>query len=218
MSAVLGATTFANVFIRANESRLGANRLASCSQLPGNEVGCNHFAKQVGPCQPVIAKSGYKYVSLTDTRRIEMTVGSKDLAIGRFRSTLPSGSNWYKGFDPGHHEPRYDGTDMGKPELEANAKLMTLLRTGSIKSVLDAGAGTCTFYAALLNRQLFSKLDRFYSFGGYNCPMLRFCGERGTISMEFNWLDPLPFCSSCKFDLVFQAQGLHHNHGEIAHM
>merc|ERR1712060_261302 len=31
---------------------------------------------------------------------------------------------------------------------------------------------------------------------------------------QFTWLEPLPFCPRCQFDLVFQAQGVHHNNNE----
>lgn len=226
MSQLLGPTVFANVFLRANVSIDGIEGLGSCDPqsgcaFPPNPLRLGNPEESVEqrPCQPVIAKPGDEYISLTDAGRIQKALSSPDLAVGRFRTAYPSGSRWFSGFDRGHGEQeRYTGQTAPKPEFTEHPKLVSLVRDGNIKSVLDAGAGTCTLYGAFLERNFLGKLDRFMSFGGYNCPMLRLCGERGTISMEYNWLNPLPFCNSCKFDLVFQAQGVHHNPNKTAHL
>eukprot|EP00972_Heterocapsa_arctica_P015727 2317319-Heterocapsa_arctica.AAC.1 len=53
-------------------------------------------------------------------------------------------------------------------------------------------------------------MNQYVAFGAYGCAMLRTCGERGFISFQYNWMNKLPFCKGCTFDLVLQLQGLHH--------
>mmetsp|Transcript_9767 Transcript_9767/g.28777 ORF Transcript_9767/g.28777 Transcript_9767/m.28777 type:complete len:180 (-) Transcript_9767:26-565(-) len=40
--------------------------------------------------------------------------------------------------------------------------------------------------------------------------MARVASERGSLIFDWSWLDPLPFCQKCTFDVVFQAEGIHH--------
>ena len=80
---------------------------------------------------------------------------------------------------------------------------------GHVRTILDAGAGTCSLDAHLRKHGLRSAV-RLLSFGFYDCSMARVCGERGSLILDWTWLDPLPFCAACTFDLVFQAEGMHH--------
>ena len=80
---------------------------------------------------------------------------------------------------------------------------------GHVRTILDAGAGTCSLDAHLRKHGLRSAV-RLLSFGFYDCSMARVCGERGSLILDWSWLDPLPFCAKCTFDLVFQAEGMHH--------
>merc|ERR1712032_152875 len=83
-------------------------------------------------------------------------------------------------------------------------------KSGRVKSMLDAGAGSCTLDGVLRQEGLLDNLRPYMAFGAYDCRMLRFCAERGGISFQYNWLNPLPFCKTCVFDLVFQVEGIHH--------
>mmetsp|Transcript_97746 Transcript_97746/g.271958 ORF Transcript_97746/g.271958 Transcript_97746/m.271958 type:complete len:156 (+) Transcript_97746:3-470(+) len=85
-----------------------------------------------------------------------------------------------------------------------------MIKAGKVKSLLDAGAGTCSLYGVLLQRKVFPMLTQYMSFGAYDCAMMRLCGERGTVTFQHDWLFPLPLCPSCQFDLVYQVQGVHH--------
>jgi len=79
----------------------------------------------------------------------------------------------------------------------------------STKSLLDAGAGTCSVYGELLRANVEGKMA-YAAFGGYNPDYLRYCGERGVISFDHDWTNELPFCKNCAFDLIVQLEGLHH--------
>merc|ERR1711957_739994 len=92
--------------------------------------------------------------------------------------------------------------------------LSSLVRDGKVKSLLDAGAGSCTLAGHLRRAGLMQRLNPYVAFGSYDCSMLRICGERGAISFQYNWLNSLPFCRGCKFDMVFQAEGIHHIQGK----
>ena len=83
------------------------------------------------------------------------------------------------------------------------------IERGHIRSVLDAGAGTCSLDGHLRGHGLRDRV-RLLSFGFYDCSMARVAAERGSIIFDWTWLDPLPLCSTCTFDLVFQAEGMHH--------
>ena len=87
--------------------------------------------------------------------------------------------------------------------------LEALVRSGKVKSILDAGAGTCSLDAHLRKHGLRSRV-RLVAFGFYDCSMARVAAERGSLIFDWSWLDPLPFCQKCTFDVVFQAEGIHH--------
>eukprot|EP00933_Yihiella_yeosuensis_P016624 TRINITY_DN14118_c0_g2_i1.p1 TRINITY_DN14118_c0_g2~~TRINITY_DN14118_c0_g2_i1.p1 ORF type:complete len:115 (+),score=11.79 TRINITY_DN14118_c0_g2_i1:273-617(+) len=48
-------------------------------------------------------------------------------------------------------------------------------------------------------------------FGSYNCSIARICAERGPSILHIYWLGTLPFCKDCRFELIFQADDVHHN-------
>ena len=87
--------------------------------------------------------------------------------------------------------------------------LEALVRSGKVKSILDAGAGTCSLDAHLRKHGLRSRV-RLVAFGFYDCSMARVASERGSLIFDWSWLDPLPFCQKCTFDVVFQAEGIYH--------
>jgi len=85
-----------------------------------------------------------------------------------------------------------------------------LVRTKKIKSILDAGGGTASLDAHLRKQGLRSRVT-LVAFGFYDCSMARVAAERGSLIFDWTWLDPLPFCEACTFDVVFQAEGIHHS-------
>ena len=95
------------------------------------------------------------------------------------------------------------------PKREWPQRLTDGVRDGSIARVLDAGAGTCSLDAFLREAGLRSRV-RLVSFGYYDCSMARVAAERGSMLFQWSWLAPLPFAPGSTFDVVFQAEGLHH--------
>jgi len=87
--------------------------------------------------------------------------------------------------------------------------LEQLVSKGDVASILDAGAGACSLDAHFRKTGVRSKL-RVASFGFYDCSMARVASERGSLVIDWSWVDPLPFCDTCTFDVVFQAEGIHH--------
>lgn len=84
------------------------------------------------------------------------------------------------------------------------------IKSGKVKSLLDAGAGACTLEGHLRITGSLKRLKPYMAFGANDCSMLRICAERSAISFQWNWANPLPVCPTCKFDLVFQVEGVHH--------
>jgi len=77
------------------------------------------------------------------------------------------------------------------------------------RRILDAGAGTCSGHAWMALEGLLEE-RLFFDFGFYDCSFAAVCSERGTPNMNWDWNLPLPVCSNCKFDLVNQVGGVHH--------
>ena len=84
------------------------------------------------------------------------------------------------------------------------------IEAGYVKRVLDAGAGTCSLDATLRSSGARKSLTSLVSFGFYDCSMARVAAERGSPILDWTWLAWLPLCSRCKFELIFQAEGIHH--------
>merc|ERR1711907_96383 len=40
--------------------------------------------------------------------------------------------------------------------------------------------------------------------------MARIAAERGSVILSHDWGEPLSFCANCRFDMIFQAEGMHH--------
>ena len=111
-----------------------------------------------------------------------------------------------------NHPDAYKAYIGPEPEKEWR-HLGQLWRSGKLKHVkrlLDAGSGTCTLEGGLRRMKLLSRLSVYLAFGVYDCSMLRVCAERGAVAFQHNWLNPLPICANCKFDLIFQSGGVHH--------
>eukprot|EP00913_Durusdinium_trenchii_P028042 g26291.t1 len=135
--------------------------------------------------------------------------------------------NWVKKVstsDRAWYNDNYVSSEPNKREW----RFSQLITEGKVKRLLDAGAGSCTleswkeqergnFTGTLRRQRLLSKLDVYLAFGAYDCSMLRICAERGALSFQQNWLKQMPICASCKFDLIFQVEGLHHNKDVEAH-
>merc|ERR550537_1510917 len=85
----------------------------------------------------------------------------------------------------------------------------TMIRDGKITSMVDAGAGSCSLALMLREKNLMKKLN-YFAFGFYDESMARICAERGQVIMDWSWFNKLPVCSQCKYDLVFQVEGMHH--------
>jgi hypothetical protein len=88
----------------------------------------------------------------------------------------------------------YVGNHGFLPDKREWSMLLTqrVLR-GNARSILDAGAGTCSLDAHLRKHGLRSRV-RLVSFGFYDCSMARVASERGSLIFDWSWLDPLPFC------------------------
>ena len=112
----------------------------------------------------------------------------------------------YSAQNPWPYDHAYVNSDPFKlmPRLEA------MVKAGKVKRILDAGAGSCSLEGELRRKGYWKTVHNFLAFGAYDCSMLRICAERGSISLQHNWLIPLPVCASCKFDFIFQFAGIHH--------
>lgn len=81
------------------------------------------------------------------------------------------------------------------------------IRSGKVKNLLDAGAGTCSIDALL--RQL-GLSPTYVGYGFYDQSMARVCAERGSLIFDWDWGKKLPICKDCAYDMVFQSGGMHH--------
>ena len=77
--------------------------------------------------------------------------------------------------------------------------LEALVRSGKVKSILDAGAGTCSLDAHLRKHGLRSRV-RLVAFGFYDCSMARVASERGSLIFDWSWLDRLLYCAVSALD------------------
>lgn len=225
---LLTSTGFSNVFTRQASM---ASDLKACQEcgLPGlaDWRSTSEFARiggsgphrpdadfNVSHCQPFIH---HGFAALNAASRQATLRKESDLSLTRLNFPVenvlhsnPQKESWADDFNRDLHKwfvENYVSSNVRKPEWMTawNAEI----RQGRIRSVLDAGAGSCTLQALLLKQGLLNLLRPYVGFGAYDCSMLRICAERGLINFQFNWLDTLPFCSDCKFDLVFQAEGVH---------
>eukprot|EP00928_Gymnodinium_smaydae_P061372 TRINITY_DN45461_c0_g1_i1.p1 TRINITY_DN45461_c0_g1~~TRINITY_DN45461_c0_g1_i1.p1 ORF type:complete len:563 (+),score=65.71 TRINITY_DN45461_c0_g1_i1:58-1689(+) len=201
LSPILQETRYPNMYRRAG-------RMVDGLQACGNNCFGNDGDRPVA-CQPVI---GPEYVNLDDATRQANILKDSPLSLGRFRNVPVA--NVFNDRTTGWRDtaPRYVGPVGIKPEFEKVKKVRDLISSNEVDRVLDAGAGTCTLAGVLLQRGLRKK---YMAFGGYNCNMLKYCGERGSFSLDWDWTHPFPFCSNCKFDFVFQAQGIHHTSPDL---
>lgn len=166
-----------------------------------------------GTCQPRIQKH---FVPLS--KRVDEILADKPLGMGRLHKwpignvlgtqQHPSWCDSTRNTQKGWFESNYVNGAPTKAEWKQDFE-QKIMR-GEITSILDAGAGGCTLEGYLRRQGFLDKLQPFMAFGAYDCSMLRICAERSSISFQWNWLDPLPVCQDCKFDLVFQAEGVHH--------
>lgn len=93
----------------------------------------------------------------------------------------------------------------------------SLVNSGQVRSILDAGAGSCSLeaYMRLHFEGLFKRRSKervtFVAFDpGYDCAYLDVCGARGSMIYTFGWFEMQPILSE-SFDMVFQALGIHHS-------
>ena len=167
-------------------------------------------------------------MSLEDPRRQRAILKEKSLSQGRLKQwpvanvlntqttemwtdRVYGGPNrsWFFSNYVGHDEPDGSRGPVTKLEWQQN-DYSSWIASGKVKAVLDAGAGSCTLDYILREEGLAQRLKPYMPFGFYDCSQARICAERGTITLAWNWLNPLPFCSDCYFDLIFQAEGMHH--------
>ena len=107
----------------------------------------------------------------------------------------------------------YNAAYVNSDPFKLPKHLEKKVKAGQVKRILDAGAGTCSLEGELRRKGYWKLIHNFLAFGSYDCSMLRICAERGSICFQHNWLTPLPVCASCKFDLIYQWAGVHHNTG-----
>jgi len=93
----------------------------------------------------------------------------------------------------------------------------SLVDSGQVRSILDAGAGSCSLeaYLRLHFDRLFERGSKekitFVGFDpGDDCAFLDVCGARGSMIYTFSWFQMQSFLSEA-FDMVFQASGIHHS-------
>lgn len=176
-----------------------------------------------GNCQPYIAPS---YVPLSDPKLEAKILEAPSIDAGRMKwwplsnvlkqynrswsqKTYSGSSEWFHYNYVG--ESRKDGSRG--PVTKREWHFSDWIRSGKVTSLLDAGGGTCSLAYVLRKEGLMSRLKPYVAFGAYDCSMLRICAQRGTIEFQWDWLKPLPFCKTCQFDMVFQAEGVHHING-----
>lgn len=200
LAALVKPTKFGNAFFRVEK----ADGLPACQHLRIRGDGS-------WPCQPTVPDG---YVSLQNPSRIKDILKHKTLADGRF-STSVVGNVWAKK-DAEYFKvitrPRYTGHKGTKGEWTSMPVLAELVRTKKVRRILDAGAGSCAMYGVLVQSGLMDIVPQpvYMAYGGYDPHYYEFCGERGTVSFDHSWMLPHPLCSTCKFDLVMQFEGVHH--------
>lgn len=207
--AILEPTAFKNVFRR--RAGMGAG-LPPCSD-------CGTRLRSVGlaSCQPFVPDG---FVPVTEPRREAAILREEDLSMGRL-SSMPLGNimeispgkpSWAKRYRADRSDAFRSNyaSERNFQKQEFRQELRNLIARGEVRSLLDAGAGSCTLDGLLRETGLMAKLLHFGAFGAYDCSQLRMCGERGTVSLDLDWLKPLPLCKDCVFDMVFQAEGMHH--------
>jgi hypothetical protein len=232
-SPLLESTTFRNVFRRANPLTNGVRFCPDCGLCsPFDPKPKGHCARRLGQasakgsgvCQPRVQPD---YVSLDDPRRKKAILREKSFSKGRLHHwpvvnvlktqtremwtdrCLRKTRSWFYSNYVGNDEPDGSRGRVHKAEWHRN-EFSAWVSAGRVKSVLDAGAGSCTLDYVLRHEGLTRKLKPYVPFGFYDCSQARICAERGTLTLAWNWLNPLPFCKDCTFDLVFQAEGMHH--------
>lgn len=196
----------------ANVYRKG-NAASPCA----NEKACARF--------PHITKAR----TIDDADRIAEIAGAPSTGAGRLavwdaRGLAAYGNaSWAAKYAAENHDAwiaNYVGIGHAKkvlpPKREWPRRLSEHVRSGRIKRVLDAGAGTCSLDATLRSQRLRSRIT-LVSFGFYDCSMARVASERGSMIFQWTWLRKLPFCDACGFDLVFQAEGMHHVSGQAVY-
>mmetsp|Transcript_1586 Transcript_1586/g.3599 ORF Transcript_1586/g.3599 Transcript_1586/m.3599 type:complete len:556 (+) Transcript_1586:63-1730(+) len=211
---------FANVFHRTRKLVEG---LPVCKECGLRSPFGRQQADAQGDCQPYISDA---YVAPTDPKRSAEILREGFLDRGRLKwwpcsnvlRTQTSSAwtdivyagqrEWFFSNYVGHTQK--DGSRQLISKAEWRNEFSEWIKSGRVRSVLDAGAGSCTLAAQLRAQGLFNSLKPFISFGAYDCSQLRICAERGGVSLQWNWVQPLPFCNTCVFDLIFQAQGVHH--------
>jgi SAM-dependent methyltransferase len=198
---------FSNVFRRVHDAKAVAG--ACCVADPKRCPKCPRFTR-----------ASSSYPTIADANRAGAVAAAPSTSLGRlaFWDVDAMLKNYgpavwgrkYAERNPQAWRRNYVGVAGVLPEKREWLPSFTKdIKDGRIATVLDAGAGTCSL-DALLRRHRARERVRLVSFGFYDCSMARVCGERGSLILDWSWLDPLPFCAKCTFDLVFQAEGMHH--------
>eukprot|EP00930_Biecheleria_cincta_P025917 TRINITY_DN18370_c0_g1_i1.p1 TRINITY_DN18370_c0_g1~~TRINITY_DN18370_c0_g1_i1.p1 ORF type:complete len:579 (-),score=78.45 TRINITY_DN18370_c0_g1_i1:590-2167(-) len=205
LQALVKPTTFGNAYKRLDR----AVGMPECQQLRARGDGS-------WPCQPKVPND---FVNLDNKAHIQDILRHKSLADGRYSTSLVRNVWHGKQAEYLEKRPRYSGHKGTKSEWTNMPVLEQLVRTKKVQTMLDAGAGSCAMYGVLVQSGLMDIVPqpRYMAYGGYDPGYYRFCGERGTASFDHSWLYPHPFCSSCKFDLVFQFEGVHHTEAFLNH-
>ena len=195
---------YANVFTRT----FGDDTLRLACGPGASDVPCPRF--QVVPPD---------FKSIGDPGRQRQVAKSKSKSAGRVEHwdvdavLASSGDSWATRYERNNHEAwiwNYVGVNGKLPlKREWPKQFSRNIKAGFTKRILDAGAGTCSLDATLRELGL-RKSVLLVSFGYYDCSMARVAAERGSLILDLDWTHRLPFCASCTFDLVFQAEGLHH--------
>ena len=212
---LLAPTSFYNIFRRdINRNSRGAPICRTCTITFPGQGDLRRVKKIESPCQPLL-DSPEPYVSLHETKRKMAILRESTLILGRLRN-FPVG-NVYLPMTT-QLRPRYTTKVAQKMEWDRAPELRKLVLNGKVKSILDAGAGSCSFASVLAQEHKWRELRQYMAFGAYDCKMLRVCAERGFISFQHNWLNRLPLCERCQFDLVVQFEGLHHVQGSVSNL
>mmetsp|Transcript_108840 Transcript_108840/g.234402 ORF Transcript_108840/g.234402 Transcript_108840/m.234402 type:complete len:472 (-) Transcript_108840:240-1655(-) len=214
LSMLVLPSHFANILRRPDADPVEAAGVPVCPQCGtdfpniGDLGSVRHPFAEV--CRPRLANPE-PYQSLHSPQRKAGILREKSLVLGRLR-TFPVGnvfSTKPDGFTSVLQQ-RYTGAVATQNEWNKGAALRKLLLSRRVNSILDSGAGTCSLAGVLEQQGRYRRLRQYVAFGAYNCGMLRSCAERGFISFQHNWINKLPFCDRCKFDVVLQLEGLHH--------
>ena len=148
------------------------------------------------------------FQSVNNTKRKGDILGEPPLAIARLHKwqvgnvlrTKQDGSAWCDVTWNDKDQKQWFIVNYMTPDpvkREWHGEFDEWISTGRVKSLLDAGAGTCTLEGYLRRVGKLQNLKPFMAFGAYDCSMLRLCAERSSISFQWNWLEKLPVCSDC---------------------